>query len=48
MSLTNSIHFINLRGDLLASITAEEVLLPLALAFGVTSGAGVGEYYLFD
>lgn len=40
MSLTNSIHFRNLRGDLFGGLTAAIVSLPLALAFGVASGAG--------
>jgi len=40
MSLTNIIHFRNLRGDLFGGVTAAIVSLPLALAFGVASGAG--------
>ena len=40
MQLTNKIHFRNLRGDLFGGITAAIVALPLALAFGVSSGAG--------
>ncbi|ABA24816.1 Sulfate transporter/antisigma-factor antagonist STAS (plasmid) [Trichormus variabilis ATCC 29413] len=40
MSLTNSIHFRNLQGDLFGGLTAAIVSLPLALAFGVASGAG--------
>ncbi len=40
MRLTNKIHFRNLRGDLFGGITAAIVALPLALAFGVSSGAG--------
>ncbi|MFW9258021.1 SulP family inorganic anion transporter [Nostoc sp. CALU 546] len=40
MSLTNTIHFRNLRGDLFGGVTAAIVSLPLALAFGVASGAG--------
>ncbi|OKH28055.1 SulP family inorganic anion transporter [Chroogloeocystis siderophila] len=40
MQLTNRIHFRNLRGDLFGGITAAIVSLPLALAFGVASGAG--------
>ncbi|AFZ31133.1 sulfate transporter [Gloeocapsa sp. PCC 7428] len=40
MQLTNHIHFRNLRGDLFGGITAAIVSLPLALAFGVASGAG--------
>ena len=40
MQLVNSLHFNNLRGDLLGGLTAAIVALPLALAFGVSSGAG--------
>jgi SulP family sulfate permease len=40
MQLTNRINFRNLRGDLFGGITAAIVSLPLALAFGVASGAG--------
>lgn len=40
MQLTNQIHFRNLRGDLFGGLTAAIVSLPLALAFGVASGAG--------
>jgi SulP family sulfate permease len=40
MQLTNQIHFQNLRGDLLGGLTTAIVSLPLALAFGVASGAG--------
>ncbi|MBE9193442.1 SulP family inorganic anion transporter [Gloeocapsopsis crepidinum LEGE 06123] len=40
MQLTNRIHFRNLRGDLFGGVTAAIVSLPLALAFGVASGAG--------
>ncbi|MBD2345634.1 bicarbonate transporter BicA [Anabaena subtropica] len=40
MSLTNTINFNNLRGDLFGGLTAAIVSLPLALAFGVASGAG--------
>lgn len=40
MSLTNRIHFRNLRGDLFGGLTTAIVSLPLALAFGVASGAG--------
>lgn len=36
----NQIHFRNLRGDLFGGVTAAVVSLPLALAFGVASGAG--------
>ena len=38
--LFNSIHFNNLRGDILGGLTAAVVSLPMALAFGVASGAG--------
>ena len=34
------LHFRNLRGDLFGGVTAAVVALPLALAFGVSSGAG--------
>jgi SulP family sulfate permease len=40
MALTNQIHFNNLRGDLFGGVTAAIISLPLALAFGVASGAG--------
>lgn len=40
MQLTNDIHFHNLRGDVFGGVTAAIVSLPLALAFGVASGAG--------
>jgi sulfate permease, SulP family len=40
MTLTNTIHFRNLKGDLFGGLTAAIVSLPLALAFGVASGAG--------
>lgn len=40
MQLTNEIHFRNLRGDLFGGLTTAIVSLPLALAFGVASGAG--------
>ncbi|YAF93911.1 MAG: SulP family inorganic anion transporter [Nodularia sp. CChRGM 3473] len=40
MTLTNTIHFRNLRGDIFGGLTAAIVSLPLALAFGVASGAG--------
>ncbi|HEY9883642.1 MAG TPA: SulP family inorganic anion transporter [Thermosynechococcaceae cyanobacterium] len=40
MALTNQIEFNNLRGDLFGGVTAAIVSLPLALAFGVASGAG--------
>lgn len=40
MQLTNRIRFDNLKGDLFGGVTAAIVSLPLALAFGVASGAG--------
>jgi sulfate permease, SulP family len=40
MRLVNPISFDNLRGDLFGGVTAAIVALPLALAFGVVSGAG--------
>lgn len=40
MEITNRIHFDNLRGDIFGGLTAAIVSLPLALAFGVASGAG--------
>lgn len=40
MAITNQIRFNNLRGDLFGGVTAAIVSLPLALAFGVASGAG--------
>ena len=40
MQLVNGLHFKNIRGDLFGGITAAVVALPLALAFGVSSGSG--------
>ncbi|MGB5771559.1 MAG: SulP family inorganic anion transporter [Crocosphaera sp.] len=40
MQITNSIHFRNVRGDIFGGITATVIALPMALAFGVASGAG--------
>jgi SulP family sulfate permease len=40
MTLTNRIHFRNLRGDIFGGVTAAVIALPMALAFGVASGAG--------
>jgi sulfate permease, SulP family len=40
MQITNHIHFRNLRGDIFGGVTAAIISLPLALAFGVASGAG--------
>ncbi|MEL7069294.1 MAG: SulP family inorganic anion transporter [Cyanobacteria bacterium J06581_3] len=38
--ITNRIHFRNVRGDLFGGLTAAVIALPMALAFGVASGAG--------
>ncbi len=40
MQITNRIHFRNLRGDIFGGITAAVIALPMALTFGVASGAG--------
>ena len=40
MQLVNGLHFKNVKGDLFGGITAAVVALPLALAFGVSSGVG--------
>lgn len=40
MQLTNQINFRNVRGDLFGGVTAAIIALPMALAFGVASGAG--------
>ena len=40
MQLTNQINFRNVRGDLFGGVTAAVIALPMALAFGVASGAG--------
>jgi SulP family sulfate permease len=40
MVITNKIRFNNLQGDIFGGVTAAIVSLPLALAFGVASGAG--------
>ena len=40
MEITNTIHTRNLRSDIFGGVTAAIVSLPLALAFGVASGAG--------
>ena len=37
---TNLINFKNVRGDLFGGLTAAVIALPMALAFGVASGAG--------
>ena len=38
--MIHGIHFNNLRGDVCGGLTAAVVAQPLALAFGVVSGAG--------
>lgn len=40
MRVFNEIRFDNLRGDLFGGVTASVIALPMALAFGVASGAG--------
>ena len=40
MVITNKIHFRNIKGDLFGGVTAAIIALPMALAFGVASGAG--------
>jgi Kef-type K+ transport system membrane component KefB len=40
MQITHKIRFNNLQGDIFDGVTAAIVSLPLALAFGVASGAG--------
>lgn len=40
MQITNKIHFRNIRGDIFGGLTAAVIALPMALAFGVASGAG--------
>ncbi|MBV5272957.1 MAG: SulP family inorganic anion transporter [Lamprocystis purpurea] len=40
MKILNEIRFDNLRGDLFGGVTAAVIALPMALAFGVASGAG--------
>ena len=40
MSITNKIHFRNVQGDLFGGVTAAVIALPMALTFGVASGAG--------
>lgn len=40
MQITNQINFRHLRGDLFGGATAAVIALPMALAFGVASGAG--------
>lgn len=40
MGITNRIHFRNVKGDIFGGITAAVIALPMALTFGVASGAG--------
>jgi len=40
MQIVHGLHFNNIRGDIFGGLTAAVVALPLALAFGVSSGAG--------
>jgi SulP family sulfate permease len=40
MKLVHGLAFDNIRGDIYGGLTAAVVALPLALAFGVASGAG--------
>ena len=40
MRITNKIHFRNVKGDIFGGITAAVIALPMALTFGVASGAG--------
>ncbi|MFP4134282.1 MAG: SulP family inorganic anion transporter [Halothece sp.] len=40
MVITNKIHFRNIKGDIFGGLTAAIIALPMALAFGVASGAG--------
>ena len=40
MSVTNRIHFRNIKGDIFGGLTAAVIALPMALTFGVASGAG--------
>lgn len=40
MQITNKIHFRNIKGDVFGGMTAAVVALPMALTFGVASGAG--------
>lgn len=41
MQLINGLSFNNLKGDIYSGITAAVIALPLTLAFGVSSGAGL-------
>lgn len=40
MSITNTIHLKNVKGDIFGGVTAAVIALPMALTFGVASGAG--------
>ena len=40
MLITNKIHFRNIKGDIFGGLTAAVIALPMALTFGVASGAG--------
>ena len=40
MKITNVIHLRNLQGDIFGCITAAVIALPMALTFGVVTGAG--------
>ena len=40
MGITNKIHFRNVKGDIFGGVTAAVIALPMALTFGVASGAG--------
>lgn len=40
MQITNTIHFRNVKGDVFGGLTAAVIALPMALAFGIASGAG--------
>jgi SulP family sulfate permease len=40
MAITNRIHFRNVKGDIFGGLTAAIIALPMALTFGVASGAG--------
>ncbi len=40
MPITNKIHFRNIKGDIFGGLTAAVIALPMALTFGVASGAG--------
>ncbi len=40
MQITNKINFRNIQGDVFGGLTAAVIALPMALAFGIASGAG--------